>query len=206
MLLFQLPFPQSNERLIQRMARQDNAAALRAAAELQERLCFQNGAMHGVDLSNANLTDVRLACASLHNVTLRNAVLVGAYFGASDLRGAQLQNAILRSANLREIRLLDADLSHAELTEAHMAMADLRGTRLHGARMHGANLWRARLQGADLTNAVLIDVNFYLTEFDQDTILPDGSHWTPHSDLTRFTGREPHPSLVLHITDSDAAV
>jgi hypothetical protein len=42
----------------------------------------------------------------------------------------------------------------------------------------------ANLQGADLTGA----------KFDENTTLPDGTKWTPDTDMTRFTDPE-HPEF-----------
>jgi hypothetical protein len=184
---FRLPFPASKEQLIQQLSSGDNRLALKAAAELQERLCFQDGSLHGINLSRANLREVRLAKASLRGIVLSEAVLSGAYFGASDLEGANLQNALLGGANLREAKLANADLSGADLSGAHLAQANLRGATLRGANLNAANLWRTALHGADLTGASLRGANLYLTDFDTETVLPDGSFWTVKTDLARFT-------------------
>jgi uncharacterized protein YjbI with pentapeptide repeats len=49
-----------------------------------------------------------------------------------------------------------------------------------------ANLWGAILHGVDLTGANLANANLYQTQFDSDTILPDGENWTPDADLAPF--------------------
>jgi hypothetical protein len=53
----------------------------------------------------------------------------------------------------------------------------LQGTILSGADLCAANLMLANLQAANLSGAQL----------DERTILPDGEHWSPDSDLCRFT-------------------
>ena len=55
---------------------------------------------------------------------------------------------------------------------------------LRGANLQEANLWGANLQGADLGGAT----------FDENTMLPDGTKWTPGTDMGRFTDRE-HPDF-----------
>ena len=75
----------------------------------------------------------------------------------ADLRGANLQEAILWLANLQE--------------------ANLRVANLQEANLWGTNLWGANLQGADLGGAT----------FDENTMLPDGTKWTPGTDMARFT-------------------
>jgi uncharacterized protein YjbI with pentapeptide repeats len=66
-----------------------------------------------------------------------------------------------------EAKLQGADLSGANLQRAVLLEAKLQGT----------NFWRANLQEAALRQA----------EFDENTILSDRSHWTPATDMTRFT-------------------
>ena len=80
--------------------------------------------------------------------------------------------ADLRGTNLTLATLDGANLIHAELQNACLSYS-----RLQFASVFGANLLGADLQGAMLTNA----------QFDENTILPDGSKWTPESDLNYFT-------------------
>jgi uncharacterized protein YjbI with pentapeptide repeats len=184
-----LPFGLGRARkgkLLAQMTSKDNAIALKAVSGLQELLYFQDGTLHGTDLSGANLRDVCLARASLQAVNLSEASLTGGYFGATDLRRAVLRLADLSAANLREVLLEGADLEGARLTNAHLALANLTGAILRGANLDGANLWKARLHGADLTGASLRGANLDRTEFDARTILPDGLPWTPHHDLQVF--------------------
>ena len=61
----------------------------------------------------------------------------------------------------------DADLSDAILTSV-----SLNGTNLKGANLQGANIAGAHLSAA---------------QFNEQTILPDGTHWTSDTDLERFT-------------------
>jgi uncharacterized protein YjbI with pentapeptide repeats len=64
--------------------------------------------------------------------------------------------------------LYKGDLSEANLSEAN----------LEGARLRGASLSEARLAGANL----------------QYTALPDGTSWTPDTDMARFIDFE-HPDF-----------
>jgi hypothetical protein len=52
------------------------------------------------------------------------------------------------------------------------------------ANLQGANLSYANLQGAVLEDA----------ELNETTILPDGTQWTPDTDLKRFTDPK-HPNF-----------
>jgi hypothetical protein len=63
----------------------------------------------------------------------------------------------------------------------------LSGTDLRGANLQGADLRDANLQGAKLFGAELQGADLGVAEFDEHTILPDGLHWTPDTDLTKFT-------------------
>jgi hypothetical protein len=65
----------------------------------------------------------------------------------------------------------------AHLEETKLWEADLQDADFFGARLQRADLWAANLQG----------VNFEYAEFDEATNLPDGSHWTPDTDMSRFT-------------------
>lgn len=111
--------------------------------------------------------------------------------------------------------LAGAMLVTANLTNVHMWDADLRNTDLHGASLHhanlqrcnltGANLWQAdltgvrledvNLEGADLYHANMIGARLVNVEFDEHTRLPDGSKWTPQTDMTRYTDPQ-HPQFV----------
>jgi hypothetical protein len=93
-----------------------------------------------------------------------------------------LMGAALSSANLERAILREATLDHADLRGASLRRADLRGVSLRGSLLDQADLSGANLAGARLAGAVL-----GYAEFDEGTILPDGSQWTPDSDTDRFT-------------------
>ncbi len=103
------------------------------------------------------------------------------------LRGADLAGANLQSARLYQAALPRAVLEGAKLQHAVLGRADLQGADLTGADLTGANLWRARLQGTRLYDANLQGAILDQAEFDEETYLPDRSHWTPGIDLRRFT-------------------
>jgi uncharacterized protein YjbI with pentapeptide repeats len=75
-------------------------------------------------------------------------------------------------AELARVSLSRAKLSGASLTEADLSWAYLRGANLEGADFLDANLFRAILDRAI---------------FNEDTRLPDGTKWTPDTDMARFT-------------------
>jgi hypothetical protein len=74
-------------------------------------------------------------------------------------------------------------LGEASLHAANLQYANLQSTHLDHTNMMGANLMEA-----DLQNAVMPIFNDRpSTSFDENTILPDGTRWTPETDMTRFT-------------------
>ena len=75
-------------------------------------------------------------------------------------------------------------LRDGSLQRAFLAMANLEGTDLYEANLQGAVLARANLEGAHLEGAFLSDY----------TTLPDGTKWTPDTDMTRFTDPK-HPDF-----------
>jgi uncharacterized protein YjbI with pentapeptide repeats len=101
---------------------------------------------------------------------LFKANLEGADLHGEDLRGAHLSAANLRGANLR-----DADLRGAALIDT-----DLRGADLTGADLRGAVLYQTQ----DAPSGVYLGT---AAVFNEDTILPDGSRWSPGVDMARFT-------------------
>jgi len=99
-----------------------------------------------------------------------------------NLRGANLQGATLHRANLHHVYLIEANLSGADLFAvnfdgANLSTANLEHANLDNASLRGTNLRKCNLRHARLSNA----------NFDESTILPDGSHWHPEVELSTFT-------------------
>jgi hypothetical protein len=92
---------------------------------------------------------------------------VGAELAMVNLQGAFLGGANLQGAQLSGANLQGADLRWSNLQRAELAMANLQG----------AVLIKTNLQEADLEEAT----------FDEQTTLPDGTHWTSDTDMTLFT-------------------
>lgn len=80
-------------------------------------------------------------------------------------------HADLNSANLLGAQLESTDLNGAILCNAVLIKSDLRH-----ADLRRTNLRYARIKGAQLHGALL----------DEDTILPDGTRWSPETDMTIF--------------------
>lgn len=157
------------ERLIREMGSQNNGIALQAVGELKAQDWLFDG-------------------------TLRNQYFVGANLTAADLWFADVQAAILWDANFSSAELVKANLSYTDLSNANLQGADL-----SDANFSYANLWRANLQESTLkfTNfdqADLAEADFSEAAFEEDTILPDGSNWSPDTDMARFTDPD-HPNF-----------
>jgi hypothetical protein len=150
---------QLQEQLVRDASSRVNDVANNAVHQLRKRgwLEGDNGLLSRANLSWANLQEANLRFANLQGVNLGM---------------ANLHRAYLRIANLHRAYLGGADLQGAYLRETN-----LQGAKLVEANLHGADLQKANLQGADL----------FMAKFNEDTILPDGTNWTPDTDMTRFT-------------------
>jgi uncharacterized protein YjbI with pentapeptide repeats len=102
--------------------------------------------LSGADLSGTHLESVGLAGADLHDADLRGADLGGGLNVASPLPRVLVER-ILRAAPSHA-----ADLRHADLRGADLRDADLTGALLGGADLGEARLGGASLAGTDLSN------------------------------------------------------
>jgi hypothetical protein len=132
--------------------------------------------LSGQDLKWANLSQADLRQANLSGADLLGADLSGADLGLADLSGTVLRGADLSGARLEGALLNAADLHWAVMRNANLGLADLRKADLQGADLENASLEGADLEGANLKNAHTMG-----------TILPDGTVWTPRTNLRRFT-------------------
>jgi hypothetical protein len=158
--------------------------AVAAAEELARHGWLYDGSLQGANLKEANLQGASLYNAKLERIRLTWANLQEAYLGLANLRwanlqGANLQGAILTGANLQKANLFEASLQGANLWVTNLQEADL-----DTADLQGASLQKANLQGANLEGA----------SFDEGTRLPDGTKWTPDTDMARFTDPD-HPDF-----------
>jgi len=146
-----------------------NAIMWEAGVNLTESNCA------GAVLSYANLTD-----ALLTNANLSNATLPGASLERATLRQTNLTGAVLSRA-----RLIDAALWYTNLRDACLNQANLTGAEIRYANFCGALMIEARLEGV---------IGIETARFDHATVLPDGSFWTPDTDMRRFVD-PPHPDF-----------
>ena len=158
--------------------------------------------------------------ADLQNVNWSNAYLGELNFEKTNLRGANLQNVTnensdddednrwrsttFNHANLQLTKLQDAKLALASFRQADLYASDLSGAYLRDVDLRFANLRRARLHGTVLTNANLSGANLFLASIEnnkwtyldgtREAILPDGTTWTPDTDMEKFSNPE-HPDF-----------
>lgn len=137
--------------------------------------------LRGVNLQKANLTKTKLRSARLNGANLRDtqlymAQLIEADLQGADLSGANLDRTYLSGANFQAAKLVRARI-HTSLWRVNLQQANLEGADLSGAELFRTNLKGANLIGVQLNN----------TKINTDTILPDGTLWTPSDDITRFT-------------------
>lgn len=172
--------------LVRDAGSQSNEAAKRAIDELRHHgwLTGEDGLLKGADLSGANL----------QGVNLKGANLQGAHLWNAHLQAAVLWGVKMQGANLIHSKLQGADLWDANLEDAVLEGAELQGVNLLGAKLKRAMLVAVNLEGTNLVASNLQGTNFDDAFFDQNTRLPDGTYWTPDTDLTRFTDPD-HPDF-----------
>jgi uncharacterized protein YjbI with pentapeptide repeats/O-antigen/teichoic acid export membrane protein len=147
---------------------------------------FSEANLTGADFSQAYLGE-----ADLQRATLDSAVLRGAIMPQADLRKAALRGAVLARVRLVSATLREADLHDADLSGAYCLKADFRD----------ADLTQVNLSGADLTGALLTAAKLTGAQCDESTRLPDGSLWTPGTDLARFTRALPTDDASIDAGD-----
>jgi hypothetical protein len=189
-------------RLVEEMGSNVRDVAVAAAEKLSQRQWLYDGTLCDAYLACASLRDADLARARLQRADLHRAELAGGHLYRASLREADLSFANLEGAEIRNANLARSDLSFAKLAgasleSANVTRSDLSFSSLAGASLENASLTRSNLSHADLTGTNLQGANLrgadlkfaHLREaqFDEATELPDGTGWTQHSDLSRFT-------------------
>lgn len=130
--------------------------------------------LQSVNLSDAHLEGINLGGANLAFSNLEGAKFQNAQCAQSNFSGAQLEEANLLGAFLYETNFRRAHLEKANLREAKLIGADL-----YQAYLEGANLFAAHLEGANLEGASVSQEQLSMAFLDEETVLPDGSHYKP---------------------------
>lgn len=168
--------------LILQMSSTENPVAKEAVRILRIEGWISDGTLKKACLENANLIGANLESANMQQADLDGA----------DLSKSNLFSANLKATSLVKTKFRNADLPIADLTGANLLKADLEDAIVDGAILQGVNLDRANLVGVPLD----------LAKMDENTILPDGNHYTYYTDLERFT--KPSHSDFWRSTDPDS--
>ena len=83
--------------------------------------------------------------------------------------------------------LKDKLFIRANLRDANLEAAYLRGSSFENATLTGADLSNTNLLGTIFTGADLTDARLEGASYDDKTVLPDGTYWSPDTDMARFT-------------------
>lgn len=141
---------------------------------LFEKIWLRNANLTGAILPGANFTTLESE-EMIHGVNFSNATLTDANFEGMALRGVNFKKAALEGANFSKATLNRLAMQEARLQGAQLAGAKLHGTVLSGAKLQGANLEGAELLGTDLRDAV-IDADTHLNgaKYNRHTKFPAG--------------------------------
>ncbi|HEY9800003.1 MAG TPA: pentapeptide repeat-containing protein [Leptolyngbyaceae cyanobacterium] len=111
--------------------------------------------LSGANLSEADFSHAKLNVARLSGANLTNAIFNHSSLNVANLIRADLSRAQLRGASLVRAELLRAELSRADLSEANLEGADLREATLRHTNLRHANLNSVILRGASVISANL---------------------------------------------------
>lgn len=131
--------PYKNKRLTQVQLNQV-LKQWRADKKAKRNLCGTN--LHGLDFSNADLTQANFYGADLSRSKFVNA----------DLSNSNLEKVFLRWSDLHKAKLFRARLIDAHLQNAQLKDADLRQTQGSNSDFNGADLTNANFIGSSLKN------------------------------------------------------
>ena len=142
-------------------------------------------------LNNANLSDTDLRRSILRNTDFRGANLVRADLRAVNINKASFNLAKLREANFSEAYLRESDLSEADLQrayfirsdlvrvdlwESNLTKADFRWAYLIGTDLKRANLTQADLRWAHLSESNLSQANLSQANLIKTSIVKTNLH------------------------------
>lgn len=110
------------------------------------------------DLSDTNLSGMKLAHANLQDANLRWSFLQEADLQMANLQNANFERANISGANLRAANLQESNLRGANLAEAKLVSANLKNARLTDANLIGTNLkWVENLNSLQVNSSKSFD-------------------------------------------------
>ncbi|WP_238625188.1 pentapeptide repeat-containing protein [Aggregatilinea lenta] len=186
---------QHKAELIRDLGSSERSVSSHALQEIKVHGWHQDGSLNDAYLFGTDLSGLDLSITVMQRANLGEANLQKTGFWGADLQRAFFIDANLVLSQLGATNLRGALLSYADLEDAELNRSDLRGASLVGANLRGASFLLADLSNVDLTGANLEGVRLDgTTRFDENTILPDGTHWSPDTDMARFTDPS-HPAF-----------
>jgi len=186
--------------LVREAGSQARSVSVSAIERMREKgwLRGSNALLNGQKLSNANLSEVNY----LSEIDMRGTNLAFANLSKSNLWCNDLEGADLWRTNLKEAKLHWVDFKEAILVGANLEGANLRDANLEGVIFDGF-IWKRTLYEGYFQSHPDIDREIYNEDekklrweasFDLETTLPDGTKWTPETDMKRFTNSN-HPDF-----------
>lgn len=175
---------QLREDMLFRLKSRVNSEVIRAIEELRRHDWLTDGTLNNFQIENANMTAVDLSHANIKQIRLVGVTGTAARFYGSDMEECGIIGSIFNNAQFSGAKLANAKLQFNEFKGADFGQADLRGVNFSYSDLTGAKfkiyVWTKASNRWAWQHAM----------FDETTILPDGSTWTPDIDLEQFT--DPH--------------
>lgn len=119
------------------------------------------------------------------------------------VKDGSLRKQFFTYANLENVILLAADFSHSTIIESTFKNAELEDTTFHGCRFEYCNFENIEFAHINMSDSELIGCFFRNANMSnihplnwKNTILPDGTIWTPDTDMEKFTNPE-HPNFYV---------
>ena len=165
---------QELRRLTALMNSDENMITKIAVAELRARGWLENNSLKGSHFHEANLKKARLESVVMERCSFFRSNMEGAILSKSNFNQSHFTLTNLRRASMSDTNFQDSSLANADLAFSTIV---------------GCNLRKTNLAGVNLKNAVLLDC-----QFDEGTILPDETYWTPNANMKWYTDPE-HPDF-----------
>ncbi len=179
----------SKVRLVRQVRSPEPVFVRNALHEIQEQAMFrgEKSILQGEFLFGARWENVTLNYFNLKQSDMTDSTLKNALFFMAEMQRINLWISKMVDVGFLHSNLAESNLGNSTLVRVKMRTVNLQGANLELAKMEGieirnSNLTCTSLKGSDLKNAILED-----NKYDENTILPDGSHWKEGTDLTRFT-------------------
>jgi uncharacterized protein YjbI with pentapeptide repeats len=150
---------------------------------------FENANLLGANISGANITGLKLAGATIAEVSVKDLL-----DGGANLEGVDLSEADFGGISGTSVVLTNADLDGVDLSQLDLTNANFDGSSMEGANLSGADLSGASLKGSNLANADLSVAEISTVNMDEASLL--GADMTDVRALngsflaTRFSGAD----------------